>query len=288
MLRLASTVAPRPRLCKLNPQQETLKVAVAQSTLELATIERLFTPVALMLPRLLAIFAVVPYLSGSMLTGLVRNGLLLMLAIFMSPLAGELPSASLGMWLLIACKEALIGLMLGLGFGIFIWALQSVGDLIDFQTGSGNASFFDPTAGHENGPTGEFLGWLAITLFVSSGGLLALLGVVADSYRLWPVGSFFPDMGAVLEQFVIHQGDTLFLWIVKLASPVLLVLLLVELGAGLISRAAPQLNVFVFAQPLKSLLATLMMLLFLYFVYDSLREFLRPDNGVLEFLRLAL
>jgi type III secretion protein T len=63
---------------------------------------------------------------------------------------------------------------------------------------------------------------------------------------------------------------------------------LVELGMGLIGRVAPQLNVFVFSQPLKSLLATLMMILFLYFVYESLQQFLRPSNGVLEFLRLAL
>ena len=57
---------------------------------------------------------------------------------------------------------------------------------------------------------------------------------------------------------------------------------------GLISRVAPQLNVFVFAQPLKSLLATLMIMLFLFFLYESLQEFLRPENGVLEFLRIAL
>ena len=143
-------------------------------------------------------------------------------------------------------------------------------------------------AGHENGPTGEFLGWMVITLFVSAGGLLAMLGVVVDSYRLWPVASFFPNLGLVIEQFAIRQGDTLFLWIVKLASPVIFVLLLVELGMGLVSRVAPQLNVFVFAQPLKSLLAHLMMLLFLFFVYESLQDFLRPENGVLDFLRSTL
>jgi type III secretion protein T len=66
------------------------------------------------------------------------------------------------------------------------------------------------------------------------------------------------------------------------------VLLLVELGMGLISRVAPQLNVFVFSQPLKSLLAHLMMLLFVFFVYESLQEFLRPENGVLDFLRATL
>jgi type III secretion protein T len=259
-----------------------------ETTIELEALERMFSAVVLTLPRLFAIFAVVPFLSGSMITGTVRNGLLLMLAIFMSPVAGNLPEVNIGTWVLIASKEAFIGLMLGLGFGIFIWAIQSVGDLIDFQTGSANASFFDPVAGHENGPTGEFLGWMVITLFVSAGGLLAMLGVVVDSYRIWPVGSFFPSVGAVLEQFAIRQGDTLFLWIVKLAAPVVFVLMLVELGMGLISRVAPQLNVFVFSQPLKSILATLMMVLLLFFVYESLQQFLRPENGVLDFLRATL
>ena len=258
------------------------------SSIELASIERFFSSVVLTLPRLFAIFAVVPFLSGGMITGTVRNGILLMLAIFMSPVAGDVPAASMATWVFIAGKEALIGVMLGLGFGIFIWAIQSVGDLIDFQTGSGNASFFDPVGGHENGPTAEFLGWLVITLFVAAGGLLALIGVIVDSYRLWPVASFFPDVGQVLQEFAVRQGDTLFLWVVKLATPVILVLVLVELGVGLIGRVAPQLNIFVFSQPLKSLLATLMLLLFLFFVYESLREFLRPSNGVLEFLRLAL
>ncbi len=255
---------------------------------ELAAFETTFASAALTLPRLTAIFAVVPFLSGKMLSGFTRAGLLGMLAFFMAPAAGDMPALSIGMWVLVAAKEALIGLLLGLGFGIFIWAIQSVGDLIDFQTGSGNASFFDPVAGHENGPTGEFLGWLVITLFVAAGGLLALVGVIVDSYRLWPVVSFFPNVGEVLEEFVVRQGDTLFLWVVKLATPVIMVLLLVELGTGLIGRVAPQLNIFVFSQPLKSLLATLMLLLFLFFVYESLREFLRPSNGVLEFLRLAL
>ncbi len=250
--------------------------------------ENLLASVALTMPRLFAVFTVTPFLSPNVITGLSRNSLMLMLALFMSPLAGDLPPMPVVMWLAIAGKEALIGVMLGLGFGIFFWAIQSVGDLIDFQTGSGNAAFFDPVAGHDNGPTGEFLGWVVINLFVSAGGMLALVGVVIDSYRLWPVSTFFPDIGVVIESFAIRQGDTLFTWIVKLAAPVILVLMLVELGAGLIGRVAPQLNVFQAAQPLKSLLATLMMMLFLFVLWDSLQQFLRPDNGVLEFLRSAL
>jgi type III secretion protein T len=256
--------------------------------LELAALQSWFAPIALMLPRLLSVFAVAPFFSGNLMNGMTRNGLVLILAIFMAPAAGELPELTLGGWVFIASKEALIGLLLGLGFGIFVWAIQSVGDLIDFQTGSASAPFFDPVGGHQGGPTGQFLGWVVITLFMSAGGMLAMVRVIVDSFRLWPVGSFLPDTGTVLEQFVIRQGDTLFLWTVKLAAPVIFVLLLVELGIGLIGRVAPQLNVFVFSQPLKSLLANLMLLLFLYFLYDSLQEFLKPENGVLDFLKATL
>ena len=253
---------------------------------ELATLESLAGMVGLTAPRLVALFAVLPFFSGSMLPGMARNGLVLMLAIYMAPLAGaESIPASFAVWVAIAAKEALIGTLLGLSLGIFVWALQGVGELVDFQTGSGNAAMFDPVAGHQIGPTAQFLGWLVMVLFISSGGLLALLGVIVDSYRLWPVASFFPKVGLVLEQFVIRQGDTLFQWTVKLAAPVICVLVLVELGMGLISRIAPQLNVFVLAQPLKSLLAHLMLLLCLYLLYASLQDFLRPDNGVIEFLR---
>lgn len=257
-------------------------------SVEIAAIQSMLMPVALTLPRLAGVFAVVPFFSGNLIPGTTRNGLVLLLAIFMSPVAGDIASPALGMWVLLTAKEALIGLLLGLGFGIFIWAIQSVGDLIDFQTGSANAPFFDPAGGHEGGPTGRFLGWVVITLFMSIGGLLGMVGVIVDSFRLWPVATFFPNVGAVLERFAVRQGDTLFLWTVKLAAPVIFVLLLVELGIGLIGRVAPQLNVFVFSQPLKSLLANLMILLFLYFLYDSLQEFLRPDNGVLDFLRAVL
>jgi len=256
--------------------------------LELAALQAWFTPVALTLPRILAVFAIAPFFAGNLMSGLVRNGFVLLLAIFMSPAASDLPVLTLGGWVLVSVKEAFIGVLLGLGFGIFVWAVQSVGDLIDFQTGSGSAPFFDPVGGHDGGPTGQFLGWVVITLFMSAGGMLAMVRVIVDSFRLWPVASFYPHVGVVIEQFAVRQGDTLFLWTVKLAAPVIFVLLLVELGIGLVGRVAPQLNIFTFAQPVKSVLANLMLLLFMYFLYDSLREFLKPENGVLDFLRNTL
>lgn len=238
--------------------------------------------VAMTLPRIYALFMVVPFLSGRMLTGAVRHALVFMLAAFMSPAIGDLPPLRIGVVLSLVAKEALIGFMLGMGFSVFLWAIESAGDLIDFQTGSGNASFFDPVAGHERGPTAQFLSWTVVTIFISAGGLLAMMGTVLDSFRMWPVGRWLPALDDVLQTFAVHQGDQLFTWIVKLSVPVLAVLLLVELGIGLINRFVPQLDVFTFTQPIKNLLAVFMQLLFLFFVYESLQAFMRPGGGTLQ------
>lgn len=255
---------------------------------DIGVIQAEVVPIVLALPRLLACFLVLPYFAGSAVSGAVRNGLVLVLAAFVAPAVPvtELPEA--GAWLVIVGKESLIGLLLGLGFGVFFWALQCVGELIDFQSGTANAAFFDPVAGHEIGPTGDLLFRLVVTLFVSAGGLLGLVGALFESYRLWPVASYFPDAGAVLQAFTIRQGDAILAWIAKLAAPVVFVLVLVDLGVGLVGRAAPQLNVFVVAQPLKSLLVILVLALVLHIVYAGLQDFLRPDNSVLQFLRHVL
>jgi type III secretion protein T len=233
---------------------------------------------------------IVPVFSQKVLTGLARNGFVFVLALFVSPSVdvGALIDIPLPLWIVLIAKEALIGILFGFAFSAMLWAIENVGNLIDFQTGSNNSSFFDPVSGNPSGPTGAFLSFLALVLFVTGGGLREMLGLFFDSYRVWPIGALAPNLGAVLEQFAVREmGDTMS-WTVKLATPVILVLLLVEMGIGLISRAVPQLNVFVFSQPIKSALAMLMMALFLYFVYTSLIGFVGPDGMLFGLMRAAL
>lgn len=240
--------------------------------------------------RLVPIFLMVPVFSGRVFTGLVRNGFIAVLGLLVVPsidihVLEALPPLA---WFGLALKEVLIGVLLGFVFSTVLWACENVGHLIDFQTGSANAAFFDPVSGHPGGPTSSFLSYLAITLFVSIGGLQAMLGIIFESYRVWPAVSFYPNMHAALDEFTIRQMTLLMTWTIKLATPVIMVLFLAEIGIGLISRSVPQLNVFMFSQPIKSALALLMMILFLYFVFDSLRGFLLPGGGVLDLLRSLL
>ncbi|WP_374563784.1 type III secretion system export apparatus subunit SctT [Ideonella sp.] len=241
--------------------------------------------VVLLLPRPFVLFMVVPFLSRTMIPGNVRRGVVFLLAILMLPLAGSAEGVTPVQALVIASKEGLIGLVLGLGLGVFMWAVHSVGDLVDFHTGAANAQFFDPAFGHQGGPTGQFLGWVMAVLFVSAGGLTGVVGLIAESYRVWPLAAPLPDLPRLLEAFAIHEADTLFNWIVKLGAPVLMVLMLVDLGLGLLGRFVPQFNVFVIAQPLKSLVAIFMLLICLGLLHEALTEFVRPGTNVLAVWR---
>lgn len=247
-------------------------------------------PLLYVMPRLLPIMFVVPVFNEQIITGLVRNGIAVVIAAFVAPTidAAQVAALPFLMWCLLVAKEAMVGMLLAGAFSAVLFAIQGVGYLIDFQTGSGSAAFFDPMGGHEGGPTSGFLNFVAIALFVTAGGLQVLVQLFAQSYAWWPIGSLGPDFSSMLQTFIVRQTDTIFEWMVKLAAPVTIVLVLVELGIGLVGRAVPQLNIFVFSQPVKSVLANLMLLLFMYFLYDSLREFLKPENGVLDFLRNTL
>ena len=265
-------------------------LAGVDSALLLTTLEEAHAQamrLVLLMPRPYIMFWVVPFMSRALIPGNIRRALILMIALWMLPLASDPEALSVPMLVALLFKEGFIGLMLGLGLGIFVWAVQSVGDLVDFHTGAANASFFDPAFGHEGGPTGQFLGWLVVMLFISGGGLVSLIGLLVESYRVWPQASFAPDMTRLVQAFAIHQGDALFTWIVKLGAPVLLILMLVDMGLGLIGRFVPQLNIFIISQPLKSLVALFMLLMSLGLLYETLGEFMRPDASVLQALQPA-
>ncbi|MFM0730732.1 type III secretion system export apparatus subunit SctT [Paraburkholderia sediminicola] len=247
-------------------------------------------PILFVMPRLLPIMLIVPVFNEQIVTGLVRNGLAVVIAAFVAPAIDPAQIADLPflIWCLLAAKEALIGILLAGAMSAVLFAIQGVGYLIDFQTGSGNAAFFDPMGGHDGGPTSGFLNYVAITLFVTAGGLQMIVQLFAQSYTWWPIGALTPNLSAVLSTFILRQTDAVFVWMVKLAAPVVIVLVLVEAGIGLVGRAVPQLNIFTFSQPVKSALAMLMMVMFMPLVYASLHAQLSPDSGMIALLRNLL
>jgi len=214
--------------------------------------------------------------------GLVRNGVACSLALFIYPaVAGTLPATLTGLELaLVIGKEILLGLLIGFVATIPFWAIEATGFIIDNQRGASIASTLNPTLGSQTSPTGLLLTQTLITLFFSGGAFLMLLGALFQSYVSWPVATFFPYVGEQWVVFFYSQFSQLLSLCVLLAAPLLIAMFLAEFGLALISRFAPSLNVFILAMPIKSIIASFLLVIYLNVLmthaYDSLLLALDP------------
>ncbi|MFB2871191.1 type III secretion system export apparatus subunit SctT [Aeromonas jandaei] len=224
----------------------------------------------LLLPRFISCFVMLPVLSKQMLGGaMIRNGVVCSLALFAYPMVADtLPPAidALDLALLVA-KEVLLGLLIGFVAAIPFWAVEASGFLVDNQRGAAMASLFNPSLASQTSPTGLLLTQTLITLFFSGGAFLALLSALFQSYASWPVTRFFPAIGDLWVSFFYSQFSQMLLCAL-LAAPLLIAMFLAEFGLALISRFAPSLNVFVLAMPIKSAVASLLLVIYIKLMMD--------------------
>ncbi|MEN1941231.1 type III secretion system export apparatus subunit SctT [Luteimonas sp. MJ246] len=246
---------------------------------------------ALVLPRVIGAFLMLPLMTRETVPAMVRNSFMVSLGIIVLPMAlAGLPMENLGAieWPLIVLKEVFIGVSIGFCFGIVFWAVAAVGSVIDTQVGMSMAQVFDPIQGHQVTLHGEFLSQLATWLFMASGAFLVFLDLLMGSYVLWPVTSHFPDLPAAGMNLFVGQFNFMMTTVLVLAAPVMVILLIIDLSFGLVNRYAPQLNVFALTLPIKAWLATALILLLLGVYVEIVLQRLGSNRHLLRVLEQAL
>ncbi|CDI03424.1 putative Yop proteins translocation protein T [Candidatus Competibacter denitrificans Run_A_D11] len=247
--------------------------------METAELRQLLLTFSVALPRLLLALTTLPLLRRQVLPGLTRNAVVFTLAVSVLPVAATgLPAAPHSTaWLLgILLKEAFIGLVIGYVTSVLFWAVEAIGFFIDNQRGATMASSLNPLTEEQTSPLGILLSQVMAVLFFSGGGFLVYLGGIYQSYRLWPVASFYPRISLDAAVYFLNQLDVLMYLAVFLAGPVIVAMFLVEFGMGLIGRFSPQLNVFFLAMPVKSALANWLLVAYIaMLVYFFSAEFQR-------------
>ena len=215
--------------------------------------------------RIALAFALLPLFSTETIPALVRNSILFSLGLVSLALQPKMDFGSFTAisWLALYAKEAFVGLIIGFFFGAVLWALEAAGQIIDAKVGATMAQVVDPLSGHQTSLNGAFLGRLANLVFIFSGGLSLLVGVILESYAVWPIAATFPRLApAGLGLFEAEFGRLMVL-ATLFAAPVLAVLFVIDIGLGLVNRFAQQLNVFQLSLSIKSFVATAMILLML-------------------------
>jgi flagellar biosynthetic protein FliR len=143
-----------------------------------------------------------------------------------------------------AVLEVLVGTVIGLTVRVIIAAVEVAGSLVDLSSGLGFAGTVDPSLGEQASPLGVALSSLAVLFFFVFEGHHAVLHALGASLRAAPPGAV--DVAFEL-QGVVSLGGDLVARGLRIASPVVATMFLVQLGLALVSRAAPRVHLFAFS-----------------------------------------
>ena len=143
-------------------------------------------------------------------------------------------------------NQVFIGVLMGLILQVVNAALVVGGQAISASMGLGMANMVDPNMG--NVPViSQFLIICSTLLFLGLGGHVLVITMLLESFKLLPIGDMIGTQA--LLQLVVQWSGMIFLGAVLLAMPILVSLLFINLGLGVITRAAPALNIFAVGFP---------------------------------------
>lgn len=215
-----------------------------------AELNTLLTAFLWPLSRILAMVATAPIFGNPSIPVKVKLGLAIMLTILVMPVVEKsLPQIdpSSGIGLIILLQQVLIGIAIGFVMRIVFVAVEMAGELIGLQMGLGFAVFFDPHSGQID-IIGRLLGVIASLAFLAIDGHLMMIALISQSFSTLPIGS----EGATNVTFttLANWGGEIFKSGLQLSLPVLTALLITNLALGVLTRVAPQLNIFAVGFPL--------------------------------------
>lgn len=256
----------------------------------LQSIELYILAAALASARFIGLTFIMPLFSRTRLAGLLRNGVALALAVPAIPMIAEvLARSDIATLRLVAIlfKEFLVGLVLGFVLGIPFWAAEAAGDVLDLQRGSTMASLIDPMMTHETSPTGTLLAIVMIMVFLAAGGLELTVTTLYGSYELWPVQRLIPVFSAEAAAIFLSLLTRVFIMALTLAFPLMVSLLLSDVILAFLARASPHLNIFSLSLIVKTLVFSLIFVLYATFLVSYMNRdlsFMREAQGLIESL----
>lgn len=200
--------------------------------------------------RVLAVFTSAPVFSSKMFPVRARVALAFLVALASqaslpeAPIIGFNDSRALG----VLVQQVVVGVSIGFAVRLVFAAVELAGEVVGFQMGLNFASFFDPSMNSQSSAVAIFFSQIATLLFVVMNGHIMVLMAVNKSFKAFPIDQNF--LQALAQMKLYKLGSDLFasgLWI---ALPMIGMLMFANMALGMISRVAPQLNIFAIGFPI--------------------------------------
>ena len=200
--------------------------------------------------RTLALFTSAPIFSSKVVPVRARIALAFFVALAAQPSLDGQPLISIndpGAYGAVV-QQVGIGLAIGFGIRVVFSAVELAGEVVGFQMGLSFASFFDPTMGGQSSAVARFFGQMATFMFVVMNGHVMVLMTVIKSFVAFPVDQNF--LVALKQMKIYELGGDIFAAGLWMALPMVGMLMFANLALGIVSRVAPQMNIYAIGFPI--------------------------------------
>jgi len=195
--------------------------------------------------RVSAFLLVLPFFSMTNFPPTMRIALSALTALLLAPLLPPFPMGSLPLFSLfgVMIQEAGIGLLLGFFSRMVFYAVDLGGNIIATELGLNMGAIMNPMSGSSSQVPGTILFFLAAVVMLTLDLHHWVLVGFERTYAVLPIGG--AHLNGVLFNILLSQVSSIFVVALEIAAPVLAVSFVVTVVFGVMSRAVPQMNVFV-------------------------------------------
>lgn len=237
------------------------------------------------LTRVLGVMATAPIFSHNTIPNRIKLGIGIVFTMIIMPTLPPLPQFEIFSFqgLLILVQQLVIGLAIGFSMRLVFAAVDLAGQLIGMSMGLGFATFFDPQSQGQSTAVNQFLILLAMLIFLSLDGHLMIVTAMVNSFITMPIaigGSGINPMKIAL------WGETIFSAGLLLALPVVAALLITNMALGILTRTAPQLNLFGIGFPITLSIGFLVLALALPGMLKPIEKFI--EQGISNMHQVAV
>lgn len=206
--------------------------------------ERYFSAGFIVFARLIGFIRFAPVLNRKEINATVKLSLALLLTIMVTPLLNPGAPPNISPLLLLLLNFA-VGAIIGYISQLIILAIEAGGDMINTQMGLSSAMVMDPSTNSQTSILSRMITLMAICIFIQLGGLYWLFNALLRSFEIFPVYAVQIPLEKIinLDYLVKTTSNVLYMGL-QIASPILLATLGQDIILGVISKTAPQVNVF--------------------------------------------
>ena len=254
---------------------------VNQISLIFPEFSRWFSAGFIVFARVLGFIRFAPIFNRKEIAGIVKLAFAFILTMILTPLIKPAMPATDVSPLLYLILNFAVGAIIGYIAQLIILAIEAGGDMINTQMGLSSAMVMDPSTNSQTSILSRIITLLGLIIFIELGGFYWLINAFIRSFEIFPIYAASLPLEKIINMDYLITTTSNVLYIgLQIASPVLLATLGQDIILGVISKTAPQVNVFQLSFLFKPVLGAAIMIWILPMLINVISDFFMNFSNI--------